>query len=70
MSEPWSVYNWIRLFMSGTQLGLLAFMVSTLDKSNIDIIVEGRYFDLIHMYYARIAFWVCIVLIYFFVLVN
>lgn len=65
MSEPWLAYNWTRLFMSGIQLGLLVYMALSLDESNIDIIVEGRLSDLIHMYYARIAFWVCIILIYF-----
>ncbi|KAI8636891.1 P-loop containing nucleoside triphosphate hydrolase protein [Parasitella parasitica] len=57
LSEPWSAYNWTRLFLSGLQLGCLVYMALSLDKSNMDVVVEGRYTDLLHMYYARIIFW-------------
>ncbi|CAO0796532.1 unnamed protein product [Mucor circinelloides] len=57
-SQPWSAYNWMRLFMSGIQLGFVVYMASKLNESDMDTVVEGRYIDLIYMYYARIAFWV------------
>lgn len=57
-SQPWSAYNWMRLVMSGIQLGFLVYMASKLNESDMDTVVEGRYIDLIYMYYARIAFWV------------
>lgn len=56
--NPWSAYNWIRLLISGLQLGSIVYMTLSLDKSDIDLVVEGRYSDLAWMYYARIAFWV------------
>ncbi|KAK4517554.1 uncharacterized protein ATC70_000894 [Mucor velutinosus] len=56
-SQPWSVYNWMRLLMSGTQLGFLVYMALSMNESNMDTVIEGTYNDLIRMYYARIVFW-------------
>lgn len=58
-SQPWSAYNWMRLLLSGTQLGFLVYMALSLNESSMDTVVEGRYNDLIYMYDARILFWVC-----------
>ncbi|CEP13205.1 hypothetical protein [Parasitella parasitica] len=56
-SEPWSAYNWIRLFLSSVQLGTLVYMALSLDQSSMDTVVEGSYTDLLRMYHAHIVFW-------------
>ncbi|CAO3634907.1 unnamed protein product [Mucor fragilis] len=62
-SQPWSAYNWMRLLLSGTQLGFLVYMALSLNESSMDTVVEGRYNDLIYMYDARILFWVYAVIL-------
>lgn len=57
-NRPWSVYNWLRVLVSGLQVGLVIFTAWSLVPSSIDQEVEGQYRDLMRMHYSRSVFWV------------